>query len=50
MTDIQEPFNGRLGGMWWAMFLLSLTFAAIVYNEKTMAMFYSIKSKFPSKK
>jgi len=50
MTDIQEPYDGGLGSMWWIMFLLSLIFAAIVYNEKTMAMFYSIKSKFPSKK
>ncbi len=49
MTDTEEPLEGGLGGMWWTMFLLSLIFAAIVYNEKTMAMFYSIKSKFPSK-
>ncbi|MDC0055891.1 SAP domain-containing protein [Deltaproteobacteria bacterium] len=49
MTDMEEPLEGGLGGMWWIMFLLSLTFAAIVYNEKTMQIFYSLKSKFPSK-
>jgi hypothetical protein len=49
MTDTEEPLEGRLGGMWWTMFLLSLIFAAIVYNEKTMAMFNSLKDKFPSK-
>jgi len=28
------------------MFLFSLVFAAIVYNEKTMAMINSLKNKF----
>jgi hypothetical protein len=46
MTDLQEPFEGGLGGMWWTMFLLSLIFAAIVYNKKTMAVFNSLKNKF----
>ena len=46
MTDIQEPVEGGLGGMWWTMLLLSLIFAAIVYNEKTMAIFNSLKNKF----
>ena len=49
MTDMEEPLEGGLGGMWWTMFLLSLTFAVIVYNEKTMQIFYSLKSKLPSK-
>ena len=49
MTDLQEPFEGGLGGMWRTMFLLSLIFAAIVYNEKIMAVFNSLKDKFPSK-
>ena len=46
MADIQEPVEGGLGGMWWTMLLLSLIFAAIVYNEKTMAIFNSLKNKF----
>jgi hypothetical protein len=46
MTDTEEPLEGGLGGMWWTMFLLSLIFAAIVYNEKTMAVFNSLKNKF----
>jgi len=49
MTDLQEPFEGGLGGMWRTMFLLSLIFAAIVYNEKIMAVFNSLKDKFSSK-
>jgi len=49
MTDVEEPIEGGLGGMWWTMFLLSLIFAAIVYNEKIMAVFNSLKDKFPSK-
>ena len=46
MTDTVEPLEGSLGGMWWTMFLLSLTFAVIVYNEKAMAMVNSLKNKF----
>lgn len=41
-----EPYEESLGSMWWMMFLFSLIFAAIVYNEKTMAMINSLKNKF----
>lgn len=41
-----EPYEESLGSMWWMMFLFSLIFAAIVYNEKTMAMIDSLKNKF----
>ena len=41
-----EPYEEGLGSMWWMMFLFSLVFAAIVYNEKTMAMINSLKNKF----
>ena len=45
MTDVEEPSKGGLGGMWWTMFLLSLTFAAIVYNEKTKALVSLLKNR-----
>ena len=43
MTDMEEPLEGGLGGMWWTMFLLSLTFAVIVYNEKVRLLVSKIK-------
>ena len=32
------PYDEGLGSMWWMMFLFSLTFAAVVYNEKVKAL------------
>ena len=46
LTDIEEPWDGGLGGMWWTMFLLSLIFAAVVYNERIKALISSLDFSF----
>lgn len=40
-----EPYEEGLGGMWWMMFLFSLLFAAIVYNERIQALISSVKNR-----
>jgi len=40
-----EPYEEGLGGMWWTMFLFSLLFAAIVYNERIQALISSVKNR-----